>query len=76
MSAGTARGACLASVPLGIRLCNQLAPSRLHPPAVRLLLAGCGRLAAVVAITAVPGSLAPAQSAARMTIRETLTFDA
>ena len=66
----------LASVPLGIWLCNQLGPRVLYHPLPFLFswLGAAGWLG-VVAVIAVMASLAPAQSAARMTIRETLTFD-
>jgi len=66
----------LASVPLGIWLCNQLGPRVLyHPLPFRFSWPGAAGWLGVVAVIAVLASLAPAQSAARMTIRETLTFD-
>jgi putative ABC transport system permease protein len=66
----------VASVPLGIWLCDQLGPRVLyHPLPFIFSWQGAAGWLVVVAVIAVLASLAPAQSAARMTIRETLAFD-
>lgn len=66
----------VASVPLGIWLCDQLGPRVLyHPLPFIFSWQGAAGWLGVVAVIAVLASLAPAQSASRMTIRDTLAFD-
>jgi putative ABC transport system permease protein len=64
------------SVPLGMWLSRQLGPRVLyHPLAFVFSWPGALLWIVIVVVIAVVASLAPAQSAARLTIRETLAYD-
>jgi len=66
----------LASVPLGMWLGGQLGPRVLYFPLPFVFSWPATALwLVIVCVIAVLASLAPARSAARMTIRETLTYD-
>ena len=67
----------LASVPLGMWLADQLGPRVLYNPLPFVFSwAATALWLVIVCGIAVLASLAPAQSAARLTIRETLAYDA